>query len=71
MKIPKDFDVVNKPAPAADKGTAMWDNPGIKPHEKAVPDTPGENATNDVTRREINKAQPFKGKGVSGYTSDS
>jgi hypothetical protein len=39
---------------------------GIQPHEKAVPETPGENATNDVTKHSSSKGQPF-GKGGSGY----
>lgn len=70
MHISKSMDVVNSPAPGFAKGTSMEANPGIQPHEKAIPDTPGEKATNDVTRHSSNKAQPFKGGGVSGYAKN-
>ncbi len=66
--IPKNYDVVGKDAISPDKGLNFTENPGIKPGISKIKDTPGENATNDTSAREINKGQPF-GKGGSGYTS--
>lgn len=66
MKIPKNFDVVGKDAPSFEKGDAYDKNPGIDPYEKAIPETAGEGASNDVNAFSFNKAQPFKEKG-SGY----
>jgi len=68
MKIPKNFDVVYKPSPAADKGTPFGSYDGINPHEKAIPETPGEKASNDPSGYEMSKGQPF-GPGGSGYTN--
>ena len=62
MKIPKNFDVVGKPAPSFNKGTDSDNYKGIQPEESNIKDTPGENATNDVTGMSSSKGQPF-GKG--------
>lgn len=64
MKIPHDFDVVNKAAPSADAGTLPQDNPGIKPN--VIEQTPGEKARGSMTEFSQSKAQPFKKKGT-GY----
>ena len=53
-----------------DKGTLPWSNPGIEPHEKAIPETSGENASNPAAAHETSKGQPF-GAGGSGYTKSS
>lgn len=66
MKIPFNFDVVGKDAPSFEKGDAYDKNPGIEPYEKAIPETAGEGASNDVNQFSMNKGQPFKTKG-SGY----
>lgn len=68
MKIATDFDVVNKPAPSAASGTAFGSYDGINPHEKAIPECPGEKASNDPAAFSMTKAQPF-GSGGSGYTN--
>jgi len=67
MKISKSMDVVNGPAPSCEKGTGPFENPGIKPSESAIADTPGENASNDTSAESMSKAQPFKRKGSSAY----
>lgn len=67
MKIPTNYDVVNKGAIPASKGTDYCDNPGIMPNEKPIADTPGERATNEESAYSVKKGQPF-GKGGSGYT---
>lgn len=68
MKISKSMDVVNDAAPSCEKGTGPFENPGIKPSESAIADTPGENATNDTSSQteSMNKGQPFK-KGATAY----
>jgi hypothetical protein len=68
MKVPKSYDVQSKGAIPCEKGTNPFDNPGIKPHESAIKDTPGESATNPAKAFSQNKGQPF-GKGGSGYTN--
>ena len=67
MKIPKDFDCVNKAAPSADSGTDMRDDPGIKPVSSAMGNNADSKATNTQTADRMNKAQPFKKTGT-GYT---
>lgn len=67
MKIDKSKDIAMQEAPMCSKGTNPWDNAGIMPHEKAIPDTPGQKATNDTSAESFSSAQPFKTKG-SGYT---
>lgn len=66
MKIPLNFDVVDKEPPSADKGTDPFNNPQIMPSKGKIADTPGENAVNSTEPDMINKAQPFKTKGA-GY----
>lgn len=60
MKIKTNFDVVNSEPPSADKGTLPWDNPGIDPYEKAIPETPGEKAVNSTEPDMINKGPTIK-----------
>lgn len=67
MNIKKDWDPVSNQAPSFEKGTNYQDNPGVMPNEKAIPETPGEKATNDTAGLSYNKGQNF-GKGGSGYT---
>lgn len=67
MRIPRDYNVVDRDVIDPAKGTAYDANPGITPSIKAVSDTPGEKATNETSMMETNKGQPF-GKGGSGYT---
>lgn len=68
MKVPKDYDVVNKGHIPCAKGTESSAYKGIQPEESPIKDTPGENATNDTAAASSNKGQPF-GAGGSGYTS--
>jgi len=68
MKVPKNYDVVNKGAIPFQKGTAPDDYKGIQPEESNIKDTPGEKATNDPSGMSTNRAQPF-GAGGSGYTN--
>lgn len=70
MKVPKDYDVVEKGSISFAKGTESDDYKGIQPSESAIKETPGENATNNTAGMSINKGQPF-GPGGSGYTSKS
>ena len=67
MKIPPDYDVVNKPAPSYSKGTPYDSNPQLDPYERAIPETPGEKAVNSTEPDIISKGQPYKKTG-SGYT---
>lgn len=67
MQIKKNFDVVGGKLPSYQQGTSPENNPQIAPHESAIPETPGENATNDTSQFEMSKAQPFSKKGA-GYT---
>lgn len=67
MKVPKNYDCVNKGSIPASKGTSMENYKGIQPEESNIKDTPGENATNDTAAHSISKGQPF-GMGGSGYT---
>lgn len=70
MKIPKDFDVEGKAPPKCESGTSYMDNPGVKPYESPIPDTPGENATNSTEPESMSKSQvPGGVKKGSGYTS--
>ncbi len=69
MKIPYSKDVVNDACPSANKGTNPWDNPGIQPHESAVPDVPGDKAMNPVAPELFSKSAAYKpAKSGSGYT---
>ena len=63
----KDYDCAMDEAPSMSSGSNPIDNPGIEPSSGPIKDTPGENATNDVSAESMNKAQPFKCKG-SGYS---
>jgi hypothetical protein len=69
MKIPYSKDVVNDEPPSFEKGDLPWANPGIEPHESAIPEDPGMKASNPTTPEEYNKATPYKPKQGSGYTS--
>lgn len=65
--IKKDWDPVSEQAPSYKSGTNYQDNPGVQPYESAIPETPGEKASNDTSALAYDKKQPF-GKGGSGYT---
>lgn len=62
--VKKNWDPCCDSVPAGDK---FEDHPGLSASMKAIPETPGEKATNDTTALSYNKSQPF-GKGGSGYT---
>ena len=67
MKISKHIDVCGGTPPSFEKGTGPFENPGIKPSESAIADTPGENASNNTAEESTNKAQPFKRKGSTAF----
>lgn len=67
MKISKSIDVVSGAAPSSEKGTGPFENPGIKPSETAIADTPGENATNNTAAEESSKPMGIKRKGSTAY----
>lgn len=66
MNVKKDWDPTSDEVNPT-KGTNYQDNPGLAPSNSAIPETPGEKATNDAVALSYNKGQNF-GKGGSGYT---
>lgn len=68
MKVPKNYDVVNRGPISYSKGTSSDSYKGIQPSESAISETPGEKASNSPSAHSTNKKQPF-GAGGSGYTS--
>ena len=68
MKIPLDYDVVDKDPPNPEKGDDINSSPQEDPYMTAIPQTPGEKAVNSTEPDMINKAQPYKNEG-GGYNS--
>lgn len=63
--VKKNWDPVSD---SVDMGNKFEEHPGLDASAKNIPETPGENATNDPVAESYNKGQPF-GPGGSGYTN--